>query len=44
VGEATFEGDLTPFVPLLRVGELVHVDQAATLGNGRIEVIVEPRA
>lgn len=39
VGEVTFGGNLTPFVPLLRVGELVHVGKAATFGNGRFQVI-----
>ena len=39
VGEVSFEGDLTPFVPYLRVGEYVHVGKNAVFGNGwyRIE-------
>jgi CRISPR-associated endoribonuclease Cas6 len=38
-GKITFEGDLTPFIPLLRLGEKVHVGQGATFGLGgyRIE-------
>lgn len=35
VGWATYEGDLTPFLPLLRLGELVHVGKSAVFGNGR---------
>jgi len=39
VGEASFEGDLAPFIPYLRLGEYVHVGKNAVFGNGwyRIE-------
>ena len=40
VGEAVYEGrDLRPFLPLLRVGERVHVGKAATFGQGRFRVL-----
>lgn len=35
VGVATYAGDLTEFVPLLRLGELVHVGKHAVWGNGQ---------
>lgn len=43
-GEITFEGDLTEFIPLLLLGEYVHVGDDAVFGNGwyRIENIPSP--
>jgi hypothetical protein len=38
VGELTLEGDLAPFVPLLRSAEIVHVGKGATFGLGRVAV------
>jgi CRISPR/Cas system endoribonuclease Cas6 (RAMP superfamily) len=35
-----YEGDLGPFLPLLRLGELLHVGKHATFGLGRYEVDV----
>ncbi|MGD9099609.1 MAG: CRISPR system precrRNA processing endoribonuclease RAMP protein Cas6 [Anaerolineae bacterium] len=35
VGDVVYAGDLTPFLPLLCLGELVHVGKAAVFGNGR---------
>jgi len=35
VGRLTYEGDLAPFAPLLRWGEIVHVGKKATFGLGR---------
>ena len=39
VGEVSFEGDLGPFIPYLKLGEYVHVGKNAVFGNGwyRIE-------
>jgi hypothetical protein len=39
IGEITFEGDLTEFLPLMVLGEYVHVGEDAVFGNGwyRIE-------
>jgi len=41
VGSVTYAGDLTPFLPLLRLGELIHVGKNAVFGNGRFTVAVE---
>lgn len=39
IGWATFEGDdLTPFIPLLRLMEWVHVGKAGTMGLGHISL------
>ena len=40
VGRATYEGDLEPFLPLLVLGELVHVGKACVFGHGKYEVAV----
>lgn len=40
VGEARYLGDLGPFMPLLRLGELLHVGKHASFGLGRIQVEV----
>jgi hypothetical protein len=39
VGEVSFEGNLAPFIPFLKLGEYVHVGKNAVFGNGwyRIE-------
>ena len=34
VGEAVYEGDLSPFLPILAAGELVHVGKSTVFGNG----------
>lgn len=39
LGEATFEGDLTPFLGLLVVGELVHVGKNAVKGSGKYHIV-----
>lgn len=40
VGSVTYRGDLAPFLPLLRLGALIHVGKGAVFGNGqyRLEV------
>ncbi|WP_169796527.1 CRISPR system precrRNA processing endoribonuclease RAMP protein Cas6 [Chondromyces crocatus] len=40
VGEAVYQGELGRFLPMLRLGELLHVGKHATFGLGRIEVEV----
>jgi len=40
VGQATYEGELGPFLPLLVLGELVHVGKGTVFGNGWYEVAV----
>ncbi len=38
MGEATYEGNVEEFLPLLALGELVHVGKHTAWGNGRIEL------
>jgi hypothetical protein len=38
VGDALYEGDLRAWMPLLRMGEAVHVGKYAVWGNGQLEV------
>ena len=38
VGEVSFEGDLAPFVPYLKLGEYVHVGKNAVFGNGWYQI------
>lgn len=38
VGEATYEGELSDFLPWLALGELVHVGKHTAWGNGWIEL------
>jgi hypothetical protein len=42
VGEVTYRGELAPFLPLLVLGEYVHVGKNAAFGNGWYR-LVEPR-
>lgn len=37
-GSCTFAGDLSEFLPLLRLGEMAHVGKHAVWGNGQFEV------
>ena len=41
IGWQVYEGDFTPFVPLLLLGEQLHVGKRATFGFGRITVEAE---
>ncbi len=34
IGEVTYRGDLAPFLPLLLLGEYIHVGKNAAFGNG----------
>ena len=43
VGEVTFEGELGPFVPYLKLGEYLHVGKNAVFGNGWYDDYVEVR-
>jgi CRISPR-associated endoribonuclease Cas6 len=38
VGRITFEGDIAPFMPLLKAGEVLHVGKGTVFGLGRYEV------
>ena len=40
VGRLVLDGDLEPFVELVRTAEVVHVGKGATFGLG--ELVVEP--
>lgn len=37
-GKISFTGHLSPFVPLIRAGEIVHIGKGTSAGNGRIMV------
>ncbi|MBV9258217.1 MAG: CRISPR system precrRNA processing endoribonuclease RAMP protein Cas6 [Ktedonobacteraceae bacterium] len=41
IGSATFEGDLTPFLDLLVMGELIHVGKNVVKGDGWYKIVVE---
>jgi hypothetical protein len=38
VGQVRYEGEVEPFLPFLRLGEIVHVGKACTFGNGRLAI------
>jgi hypothetical protein len=38
IGDITFEGDLAPFLPFIRLGEWVNVGKKTTFGLGRYEI------
>ena len=37
----SYEGDLTPFIPLLEAGRILHVGKNSTIGFGRYSVAYE---
>ncbi|MFC4769545.1 CRISPR system precrRNA processing endoribonuclease RAMP protein Cas6 [Effusibacillus consociatus] len=39
IGQATYKGDLEPFVPFLLAGELVHASKQAVFGLGQIRCV-----
>ena len=39
LGEATFEGQLAPFLTLLIAGEIIHVGKSAVKGNGKYHIV-----
>jgi CRISPR-associated endoribonuclease Cas6 len=43
VGYATFTGELEPFLPLLRLGAMVHIGKGTSFGLGKYEVEGESR-
>lgn len=38
VGEITFEGEIEPFMPLIRAGEVLHVGKGTSFGLGKYEI------
>jgi len=40
IGEVAYEGDITSFVPLIKIGELTHIGKNTTIGLGKYEVIL----
>lgn len=44
VGQASYQGELQLFLPLLVVGELVHVGKACVFGNGQYRIVREADA
>ncbi|MEE4356565.1 MAG: CRISPR system precrRNA processing endoribonuclease RAMP protein Cas6 [Desulfococcaceae bacterium] len=38
LGTVTCQGDLSPFIPFLRIGEFLHIGKACTFGLGRYNV------
>lgn len=43
VGDATYEGELSPFWPFIVFGQWTHVGKGATFGQGRYEIVVANR-
>jgi hypothetical protein len=39
IGESTYEGNLTEFLPWLALGELVHVGKHTAWGHGRMNIV-----
>ncbi len=39
VGEITFEGNIEPFMPLLKAGEILHVGKGTSFGLGKYEIV-----
>jgi len=41
VGEITFEGDIKPFMPLIKAGEVLHVGKGTGFGLGKYRILME---
>jgi hypothetical protein len=39
VGRVTYSGDLGEYLPLLALGELVHVGKGTVFGNGQFQIL-----
>lgn len=39
IGEITYEGDIAPFMPFLRAGEILHVGKGTSFGLGKYEIV-----
>jgi CRISPR-associated endoribonuclease Cas6 len=42
VGRVTFEGNIEPFMPVIRAGEVLHVGKGTAFGLGKYEIINTP--
>jgi CRISPR-associated endoribonuclease Cas6 len=38
IGEITYEGNLTPFIPYLKIGEMVHIGKGTVFGLGKYKM------
>lgn len=39
VGEIIFEGEIEPFMPLLKAGEILHVGKGTSFGLGKYRIL-----
>ena len=39
IGKITYKGDLTPYIPLIEIGEHIHVGKGVSFGLGKYEII-----
>jgi len=39
VGKVTYKGELSEFIPVLKLGELIHVGKSSTFGMGRYKIL-----
>ncbi|MFN8577117.1 MAG: CRISPR system precrRNA processing endoribonuclease RAMP protein Cas6 [Candidatus Sericytochromatia bacterium] len=39
IGEVAFEGDITPFMEILEIGQYIHVGKGAVFGNGWYRIV-----
>jgi len=44
IGQVTYAGDVTPFVPLLRLAESIHLGKGAVFGNGQVRLQIAASA
>lgn len=40
VGQVTYQGEFREFMPILKLGELIHVGKAATFGMGKYQMLL----
>jgi CRISPR/Cas system endoribonuclease Cas6 (RAMP superfamily) len=38
IGDITFEGNITPFLPFLTLGRYIHVGKGTSFGLGKYEI------
>ncbi|MEO0099666.1 MAG: CRISPR system precrRNA processing endoribonuclease RAMP protein Cas6 [candidate division WOR-3 bacterium] len=42
IGEVTYEGDLTEFIPYLKIGERIHIGKGTVFGFGKYKLSILP--